>query len=287
MSDQTGQWTLPARGTIQDPQYAPLIPGQPNSNVPYASLNAQILDALRYSGTLPGRPVNPFGGNQVDRYKFGLLNPGSQIPGGPNIPPPTSAGPGGTVGGPPSPTGAAPGGLTGPNNVYTGPPGSFGPKGAGGPNSGLLGGPGGVYGPNTPSNAPALAPAGAYSGPSQSAVQGAMAQWANQPGGSAVADALSKIYAHAGQPMANINAPLSHGGANAGYYQDAQGNYMASNGYGYGTGKAGTPNKAGVFSTDNGLFPTLGPLGQIAASIGPGLYAYLNQSGANPTWTGK
>lgn len=272
-------FTLPPRGNIQDPQYSGFPSGMPP---PYASLLAQLQDAMQYSGTLPGRPVNPFGGNTADRYKFGLLSPGQQVPGAPTPPPPTGAPggqfPGGSTGGSDPPT-LPPGG----HNVYTGPPGTFGPKGTptGAGPGGLLGGPGGSYGPYTPNNAPAMNPSASI----PANIQAGIDHWKamGTPQGDAVANMLLKAFS----PSANINAALTHGGANQGYYADAQGNYLTPSNYGYGTGKAQTPNAAGVFSTDNGQFPGIGPNGQPAARVGPNQYAYLNTSGSNPTWGGK
>ena len=43
----------------------------PSPNSPYSSMSDQILDAFRYTGTLPGKPINPLGGNKAARYAFG------------------------------------------------------------------------------------------------------------------------------------------------------------------------------------------------------------------------
>gem|GEM_PF-6740933 len=43
----------------------------PSPNSPYSSMSDQILDAFRYTGTLPGGPpINPLGGNLSPRYAF-------------------------------------------------------------------------------------------------------------------------------------------------------------------------------------------------------------------------
>lgn len=54
----------------------------PSSNSPYGSLDDQIKDSFMMSGTLPGGPTNPLGGNVAGRYQFGGHAP--QFSGGGN-----------------------------------------------------------------------------------------------------------------------------------------------------------------------------------------------------------
>jgi hypothetical protein len=111
---QTAGWVLPSKGTGNgDVQFSNTLPG--GANMPYGSLGAQLLDAMRISRLLPGAPGGAY---QNNRYNFSNFSPnwpggGFPLPGGTGTG--VGTGGGGTGGGGFNPGGGGPagGGLGG------------------------------------------------------------------------------------------------------------------------------------------------------------------------------
>ena len=216
--------------------------------LPYDSLGAQLLDAFQQSRILPGAPGGPVSNNRYNFQNFAPAWPG----GGYKLP-------GGNL---------SPGGGANPGNPQ---PGQGAPMAQSPAQPQGMGQSGGLQG---------------LLGMLQSMFAGGASPQGNRP------TSAGLLSGNAPGSFGAVNAqggnPLSRTGPNAGFTQDAKGNWIGVSGRGYGTGKIVTGDaaggyydpvtgmsKAGYFRTDNGEFPTLSPEGMVAYRVGAGRYGYM------------